>query len=101
MTAIARDAGIAKRDAGIARPALLGLSRSNIRNPVSRLGYKLVRGSAANNFTALPQTRQARRWGQRTPDHASRRCDENQSLPIAAPARQPNRLRRLEKFTTS
>jgi hypothetical protein len=29
-----RDAGIAKRDAGFARPALLGLSRPNIRNPV-------------------------------------------------------------------
>jgi hypothetical protein len=32
--ATTRDAGIAERDAGFARPALLGLSRPNIRNPV-------------------------------------------------------------------
>jgi hypothetical protein len=31
---VKRDAGIAKRDAGTAGPALLGLSRPNIRNPV-------------------------------------------------------------------
>jgi hypothetical protein len=48
MHAIARAAGIAERAAGIARPALLGLSRPNIRNPVSRLCCKLIRGSVAN-----------------------------------------------------
>src|ERR1700704_5221895 len=53
MNATARDAGIAKRDAGIARPALLGLSRPNIRNPVSRLCRKLGRPAAGVNARAI------------------------------------------------
>src|SRR4051794_5418880 len=66
-----RDVFIAKRDAGIARPALLGLSRPNIRNPVFAALLQAVRGSL--------KIRRARRWGQRTPDHASRRYCESKA----------------------
>src|SRR5438132_13748301 len=51
------------RDAGIARRALLGLSKS-IRNPIPPIS---------------PQTRDPGGWGQRAGDHASRRDDDSKA----------------------
>jgi hypothetical protein len=48
MNTTAREAGIAKREAGIARPALLGLSRPNIRNPVFAALLQAISRPAAN-----------------------------------------------------
>jgi len=46
---VKRDVDVAERDAGIARPALLGLSRPNMSAILfSRLCGKPVRGSAPN-----------------------------------------------------
>src|SRR5260370_38384153 len=91
--ATARDAGISKRDAGIARPALLGLSRPNIRNPVFAALLQLA--------VVSPQISQARRWGNRTPDHASRSRRVELSLQIAATAMRTILLQPLKKLHTT